>query len=189
MQLPVEGRLNTCTTATQRTEATSQLCKLLSCSPPPPSQLQNSSGMKQYMSSLAVPIGVAEGSMCHLCSSRRCPLGSEEEPECPSLLQNVGCDYEIDSYAVEDRCGVCRGDGSTCQTVTKTFEEREGLGEEPLFVGLFLHLAQSSLEFLTLVCGVFRSHICVFVRCMFLAAKCGLSGGRESTLQRDHFKW
>lgn len=53
-------------------------------------------------------------------------------PDCPSLLQNVGCDFEIDSYAVEDRCGVCRGDGSTCQTVTKTFEEREGLGEPVL---------------------------------------------------------
>ncbi|KAJ6662917.1 hypothetical protein lerEdw1_011121 [Lerista edwardsae] len=44
------------------------------------------------------------------------------------ICKNVGCDYEIDSYAAEDRCGVCRGDGSTCQTVTKTFEEREGLG-------------------------------------------------------------
>ncbi|KAH0620133.1 hypothetical protein JD844_014766 [Phrynosoma platyrhinos] len=44
------------------------------------------------------------------------------------ICKNVGCDYEIDSYAVEDRCGVCQGDGSTCQTVKKTFEEREGLG-------------------------------------------------------------
>ncbi|XP_062998833.1 A disintegrin and metalloproteinase with thrombospondin motifs 7 [Elgaria multicarinata webbii] len=44
------------------------------------------------------------------------------------ICKNVGCDYEINSYAVEDRCGVCRGDGSTCQTVKKTFEEREGLG-------------------------------------------------------------
>ncbi|XP_042328625.1 A disintegrin and metalloproteinase with thrombospondin motifs 7 isoform X2 [Sceloporus undulatus] len=44
------------------------------------------------------------------------------------ICKNVGCDYEIDSYAVEDRCGVCRGDGSSCQTVKKTFEEREGLG-------------------------------------------------------------
>ncbi|XP_053127668.1 A disintegrin and metalloproteinase with thrombospondin motifs 7 isoform X5 [Hemicordylus capensis] len=46
----------------------------------------------------------------------------------PSPTANIGCDYEIDSYAVEDRCGVCRGDGSTCQTVKKTFEESEGLG-------------------------------------------------------------
>uniref|UniRef100_A0A8C0GJR4 ADAM metallopeptidase with thrombospondin type 1 motif 7 n=1 Tax=Chelonoidis abingdonii TaxID=106734 RepID=A0A8C0GJR4_CHEAB len=44
------------------------------------------------------------------------------------ICKNVGCDYEIDSNAVEDRCGVCHGDGSTCQTVKKTFEESEGLG-------------------------------------------------------------
>ncbi|NXU96323.1 ATS7 metalloproteinase, partial [Cettia cetti] len=44
------------------------------------------------------------------------------------ICKNVGCDYEIDSQAVEDRCGVCHGDGSTCHTVHKTFEDSEGLG-------------------------------------------------------------
>ncbi|NXT78962.1 ATS7 metalloproteinase, partial [Zapornia atra] len=44
------------------------------------------------------------------------------------ICKNVGCDYEIDSNAVEDRCGVCHGDGSTCHTVEKTFEDSEGLG-------------------------------------------------------------
>ncbi|NXX96272.1 ATS7 metalloproteinase, partial [Centropus bengalensis] len=44
------------------------------------------------------------------------------------ICKNVGCDYEIDSSAVEDRCGVCHGDGSTCHTVRKTFEDSEGLG-------------------------------------------------------------
>ncbi|NWI39330.1 ATS7 metalloproteinase, partial [Picathartes gymnocephalus] len=44
------------------------------------------------------------------------------------ICKNVGCDYEIDSHAVEDRCGVCHGDGSTCHTVHKTFEDSEGLG-------------------------------------------------------------
>ncbi|NWT29652.1 ATS7 metalloproteinase, partial [Cardinalis cardinalis] len=44
------------------------------------------------------------------------------------ICKNVGCDYEIDSHAVEDRCGVCHGDGSTCHTVRKTFEDSEGLG-------------------------------------------------------------
>ncbi|XP_072484687.1 A disintegrin and metalloproteinase with thrombospondin motifs 7 [Notamacropus eugenii] len=44
------------------------------------------------------------------------------------ICKNVGCDYEIDSNAIEDRCGVCHGDGSTCETVKKTFEETEGLG-------------------------------------------------------------
>ncbi|XP_069766264.1 A disintegrin and metalloproteinase with thrombospondin motifs 7-like isoform X2 [Narcine bancroftii] len=44
------------------------------------------------------------------------------------LCKNVGCDYEIDSNAVEDRCGVCQGNGSTCETVKKTFDKTEGLG-------------------------------------------------------------
>ncbi|XP_041274399.1 A disintegrin and metalloproteinase with thrombospondin motifs 7 [Onychostruthus taczanowskii] len=44
------------------------------------------------------------------------------------ICKSVGCDYEIDSHAVEDRCGVCHGDGSTCHTVHKTFEDSEGLG-------------------------------------------------------------
>ncbi|CAL8243896.1 unnamed protein product [Lota lota] len=44
------------------------------------------------------------------------------------VCKNVGCDFVIDSNALEDRCGVCQGDGSTCKTVTKTFEKSEGLG-------------------------------------------------------------
>ncbi|XP_006871003.1 PREDICTED: A disintegrin and metalloproteinase with thrombospondin motifs 7 [Chrysochloris asiatica] len=44
------------------------------------------------------------------------------------ICKNVGCDFEIDSGATEDRCGVCHGNGSTCHTVSRTFEEAEGLG-------------------------------------------------------------
>lgn len=44
------------------------------------------------------------------------------------MLQNIGCDFVIESSAVEDRCGVCHGNGSTCTTVRRTFEETEGLG-------------------------------------------------------------
>ncbi|XP_051890079.1 A disintegrin and metalloproteinase with thrombospondin motifs 12-like [Pristis pectinata] len=44
------------------------------------------------------------------------------------ICKTVGCDYEIESNAVEDQCGVCHGNGSFCQTVKKTFEESEGLG-------------------------------------------------------------
>ncbi|XP_078097325.1 A disintegrin and metalloproteinase with thrombospondin motifs 7-like [Mustelus asterias] len=44
------------------------------------------------------------------------------------ICKNVGCDYEIDSNALEDRCGVCQGNGSTCETVKKTFDKTEGLG-------------------------------------------------------------
>ncbi|XP_006888427.1 PREDICTED: A disintegrin and metalloproteinase with thrombospondin motifs 7 [Elephantulus edwardii] len=44
------------------------------------------------------------------------------------ICKNVGCDFEIDSGAEEDRCGVCHGNGSTCHTVSQTFDEASGLG-------------------------------------------------------------
>lgn len=44
-------------------------------------------------------------------------------------VQEVGCDFGIDSNAVEDRCGVCLGDGTSCETVHKSFDEGEGSGE------------------------------------------------------------
>uniref|UniRef100_A0A8C8Z8Y0 ADAM metallopeptidase with thrombospondin type 1 motif 12 n=1 Tax=Prolemur simus TaxID=1328070 RepID=A0A8C8Z8Y0_PROSS len=44
------------------------------------------------------------------------------------MCKMVGCDYEIDSNATEDRCGVCLGDGSACQTVRKMFKQKEGSG-------------------------------------------------------------
>uniref|UniRef100_A0A669BJR1 ADAM metallopeptidase with thrombospondin type 1 motif, 12 n=1 Tax=Oreochromis niloticus TaxID=8128 RepID=A0A669BJR1_ORENI len=43
-------------------------------------------------------------------------------------INGVGCDYGIDSNAVEDRCGVCLGDGTSCETVYKSFDEEEGFG-------------------------------------------------------------
>ncbi|XP_013920681.1 PREDICTED: A disintegrin and metalloproteinase with thrombospondin motifs 7 [Thamnophis sirtalis] len=58
-----------------------------------------------------------------------CYEGNSRRDRCINgICKNIGCDYEIDSYAMEDRCGVCHGDGSTCRTVKKTFEESEGLG-------------------------------------------------------------
>ncbi|KAM3848737.1 A disintegrin and metalloproteinase with thrombospondin motifs 12 [Vipera latastei] len=44
------------------------------------------------------------------------------------MCKTVGCDYEINSNATEDQCGVCLGDGSSCQTVKITFNQSEGLG-------------------------------------------------------------
>ncbi|ETE68566.1 A disintegrin and metalloproteinase with thrombospondin motifs 12, partial [Ophiophagus hannah] len=44
------------------------------------------------------------------------------------MCKTVGCDYEINSNATEDQCGVCLGDGSYCQTVKITFNQSEGLG-------------------------------------------------------------
>ncbi|PVD19867.1 hypothetical protein C0Q70_20360 [Pomacea canaliculata] len=51
----------------------------------------------------------------HMCISGRC--------------RHVGCDWEIDSSATEDRCGVCYGDGSTCTTVKKQFNETKAQGQ------------------------------------------------------------
>ncbi|KAF7660943.1 hypothetical protein LDENG_00271390 [Lucifuga dentata] len=59
----------------------------------------------------------------------RCYEGSKSQDICISgICKNVGCDYVIDSNSVVDRCGVCNGNGSTCATVRRIFEESEGLG-------------------------------------------------------------
>ena len=44
------------------------------------------------------------------------------------FFQHIGCDYVIDSKAIEDRCGMCHGDGSTCTTVKSQYNETQGLG-------------------------------------------------------------
>uniref|UniRef100_A0A674AJ57 ADAM metallopeptidase with thrombospondin type 1 motif, 12 n=1 Tax=Salmo trutta TaxID=8032 RepID=A0A674AJ57_SALTR len=44
------------------------------------------------------------------------------------VCKEVGCDYGIDSNAVEDQCGVCLGDGSSCETVQMTFDGGDGFG-------------------------------------------------------------
>lgn len=44
------------------------------------------------------------------------------------MCKAVGCDYEINSNATEDQCGVCLGDGSACHTVKMTFNQSEGSG-------------------------------------------------------------
>uniref|UniRef100_A0A665WHS6 A disintegrin and metalloproteinase with thrombospondin motifs 12-like n=1 Tax=Echeneis naucrates TaxID=173247 RepID=A0A665WHS6_ECHNA len=44
------------------------------------------------------------------------------------VCKEVGCDYGIDSNAVEDRCGVCLGDGTSCEMVYKSFDRAEGFG-------------------------------------------------------------
>jgi len=40
----------------------------------------------------------------------------------------VGCDWVIQSDAREDKCGVCHGDGTTCQTIKQSFDKESGLG-------------------------------------------------------------
>uniref|UniRef100_A0A3P9NKJ1 ADAM metallopeptidase with thrombospondin type 1 motif 7 n=1 Tax=Poecilia reticulata TaxID=8081 RepID=A0A3P9NKJ1_POERE len=64
---------------------------------------------------------VADGTPCY--------EGNKSRDMCINgICQSIGCDYVINSSSVEDRCGVCNGNGSTCTTVRRTFEEREGFG-------------------------------------------------------------
>ncbi|KAJ6656117.1 hypothetical protein lerEdw1_004168 [Lerista edwardsae] len=58
-----------------------------------------------------------------------CFEGNKSRDVCINgMCKTVGCDYEINSNATEDQCGVCLGDGSSCQTVKITFNQSEGLG-------------------------------------------------------------
>lgn len=62
---------------------------------------------------------VIDGTPCkagtrNMCISGRC--------------RHIGCDWGIDSSAKEDRCGVCHGDGSTCETIKDQYNETQGMG-------------------------------------------------------------
>ncbi|XP_056401344.1 A disintegrin and metalloproteinase with thrombospondin motifs 12 isoform X1 [Hyla sarda] len=58
-----------------------------------------------------------------------CFEGNESRDVCINgMCKSVGCDFEINSNATEDRCGICLGDGSSCQTVRKTFDQSDGFG-------------------------------------------------------------
>uniref|UniRef100_H3DES8 ADAM metallopeptidase with thrombospondin type 1 motif, 12 n=1 Tax=Tetraodon nigroviridis TaxID=99883 RepID=H3DES8_TETNG len=63
---------------------------------------------------------VTDGTPCFVNKSRSICVNG--------VCKDVGCDYGIDSNAVEDRCGVCLGDGKSCEMVYKSFDEEEGLG-------------------------------------------------------------
>lgn len=39
-------------------------------------------------------------------------------------LQSVGCDLILGSDAEEDKCRICGGDGSTCNTITGEFMQK-----------------------------------------------------------------
>ena len=43
------------------------------------------------------------------------------------LDQRVACDWGIDSTAQEDRCGVCHGDGTQCNTIRGNYTEPDGI--------------------------------------------------------------
>ncbi|XP_053530456.1 A disintegrin and metalloproteinase with thrombospondin motifs 12 isoform X2 [Ictalurus punctatus] len=63
---------------------------------------------------------VTDGTPCFSNSSRNVCING--------VCKEVGCDYAINSNAQEDRCGVCLGDGSSCETLNDTYTQREGYG-------------------------------------------------------------
>ena len=45
------------------------------------------------------------------------------------FLKHVGCDKRLGSDAREDKCRVCGGDGSTCETVSGTYQDQLFIGD------------------------------------------------------------
>lgn len=43
-------------------------------------------------------------------------------------FQKVGCDWLVDSDATEDRCGICHGDGTQCETTSGVYDKNDGQG-------------------------------------------------------------
>ncbi|GJQ74293.1 hypothetical protein Trydic_g19190 [Trypoxylus dichotomus] len=57
----------------------------------------------------------------------RCRKGSRDM--CiGGICTKVGCDFQINSDAVEDVCGVCQGDGTSCKIVECTYLSKPGNG-------------------------------------------------------------
>lgn len=44
-------------------------------------------------------------------------------------LQKVGCDWMIDSDAILDKCGICKGDGTQCTLVDGVYTEKPHRGK------------------------------------------------------------
>ncbi|XP_021933903.1 A disintegrin and metalloproteinase with thrombospondin motifs 7-like isoform X2 [Zootermopsis nevadensis] len=74
-----------------------------------------------------VPWGdsVIDGTPCNVGTRDMCISG---------ICKRVGCDWEVDSVAREDRCGVCHGDGSQCKTQKGVYTKREGTGYKEIVV-------------------------------------------------------
>ncbi|XP_066909375.1 A disintegrin and metalloproteinase with thrombospondin motifs 12 isoform X2 [Halyomorpha halys] len=57
----------------------------------------------------------------------RCKAGSKDTCIHGACIP-VGCDWVIESHAVEDICGVCNGDGTTCRLLNETYNSTKGVG-------------------------------------------------------------
>ncbi|XP_028411350.1 LOW QUALITY PROTEIN: SCO-spondin-like [Dendronephthya gigantea] len=64
-------------------------------------------------------IQAQDGTRCNHGTSNICIEGK---------CEHVGCDDKLHSSAREDRCGICRGDGSTCETRHQSFDQPHGHG-------------------------------------------------------------
>ncbi|PNF40674.1 hypothetical protein B7P43_G03792 [Cryptotermes secundus] len=74
-----------------------------------------------------VPWGdtVMDGTPCNVGTRDMCISG---------ICRRVGCDWEVDSGAREDRCGICHGDGSQCETQKGVYSKREGSGYKEVVI-------------------------------------------------------
>ncbi|KAJ9586000.1 hypothetical protein L9F63_020364, partial [Diploptera punctata] len=61
-------------------------------------------------------------------TKRNCEQPDGKPMRTTQTNQRVGCDWEVDSNAKEDRCGICHGDGSQCKTLHGSYNKQEGKG-------------------------------------------------------------
>ena len=52
---------------------------------------------------------------------------------CFIITQHVGCDGELGSRAIEDKCRVCDGDGSSCTTISGMVDKSLPKGGTKMF--------------------------------------------------------
>ncbi|XP_076664093.1 A disintegrin and metalloproteinase with thrombospondin motifs 7 isoform X2 [Andrena cerasifolii] len=77
--------------------------------------------------SVMVPWGEAalDGTPCNVGTRDMCIAG---------ICRKVGCDWTVDSDATEDRCGICHGDGTQCETTGGVYDKNDGPGYKEVVV-------------------------------------------------------
>ncbi|XP_076227751.1 A disintegrin and metalloproteinase with thrombospondin motifs 7 isoform X1 [Nomia melanderi] len=77
--------------------------------------------------SVIVPWGEAalDGTPCNVGTRDMCIAG---------ICRKVGCDWTVDSEATEDRCGICHGDGTQCETTGGVYDKNDGPGYKEVVV-------------------------------------------------------
>lgn len=70
---------------------------------------------------MIVPWGNSDdGTPCNIGTNDMCING---------ICKQVGCDWIVGSATKEDQCGVCGGEGDSCQVVNGTFSEKVNITE------------------------------------------------------------